>query len=60
MAYTIDGNLYLQDGTNPPIQLTNDERRDHTPVFSDDGEKIVFGHIQNIAIFKTALSVSFN
>lgn len=42
MAYMIDGNLYLQDGTNPPVQLTNDERRDHTPVFSVDGEKIVF------------------
>lgn len=42
MAYVIEGNLYLQDGFNPPVQLTDDERRDRYPFFSDDGEKIVF------------------
>lgn len=42
MAYVIEGNLYLQDGYNPPVQLTDDERLDKNPVFADDGEKIVF------------------
>ncbi|MCB2178403.1 hypothetical protein KQH61_00630 [bacterium] len=42
MAYIIEGNLYLQDGSNPPIQLTDDERPDQNPVFANDGEKIVF------------------
>jgi hypothetical protein len=41
MAYIVDGNLYLQDSGNEPIQLT-DSGEDHTPIFSDDGEKIVF------------------
>ena len=41
MAYVIDGNLYLQDGNNPPIQLTNNGQ-DHSPIFSDDGEKVIF------------------
>ncbi|MCB2178387.1 hypothetical protein KQH61_00550 [bacterium] len=35
-------NLYLWDESNPPIQLTFDERRDHGPEFTGDGEKIVF------------------
>ena len=42
MAYVIEGNLYLQDGFNPPVQLTDDERPDRNPVFADDGEKLVF------------------
>lgn len=41
MAYVIDGNLYFQDGSKPPLQLTQ-SGKDSTPVFSDDGEKIVF------------------
>jgi Tol biopolymer transport system component len=41
MAYIIDGNLYLQDGNNSPIQLT-DRGEDRQPTFSDDGKKIVF------------------
>ena len=41
MAYVVDGNLYLQDGSNQPIQLTN-SGKDHSPIFSDDGEKVVF------------------
>ena len=41
MAYINDGNLYFQDGSNPPIQLTY-SGVDSTPIFSDDGEKIIF------------------
>jgi len=41
MAYIIDGNLYFQDGSNPPVQLTN-SGEDSSPIFSDDGEKIAF------------------
>lgn len=41
MAFIIDGNLYLQDGSNPPLQLTH-SGNDRSPVFSDDGEKIIF------------------
>lgn len=41
MAFIIDGNLYFQDGSNPPMQLTRGDR-DRSPAFSDDGEKIVF------------------
>jgi hypothetical protein len=43
MAYVIDGNLYFQDGSKPPVQLT-DSGEDLQPVFTDDGEKIVFRH----------------
>lgn len=41
MAYVVDGNLYLQDGSNPPFQLTHGGE-DRYPSFTDDGEKIVF------------------
>jgi Tol biopolymer transport system component len=41
MAYVIDGNLYFQGGSNPPVQLTK-SGDDRYPVFSDDGEKIIF------------------
>ncbi|MFZ5909936.1 MAG: TolB family protein [Chloroflexota bacterium] len=41
MAYIVDGNLYLQDSGEQPVQLT-DSGKDHAPIFSDDGEKIVF------------------
>ncbi|MFZ5910657.1 MAG: TolB family protein [Chloroflexota bacterium] len=41
MAYIVDGDLYLQDSGKQPIQLT-DSGEDHTPIFSDDGEKITF------------------
>ena len=41
MAYVIDGNLYLQDGSNLPIQLTYNGE-DQEPLISDDGKKIVF------------------
>jgi Tol biopolymer transport system component len=41
MAYVTKGNLYFQDGSKPPIQLTS-SGEDSTPVFSDDGEKLVF------------------
>jgi hypothetical protein len=41
MAYIADGNLYVQDSGEQPVQLT-DSGKDHTPIFSDDGKKIVF------------------
>jgi len=41
MAYIIYGNLYVQDGSNPPVQLTR-SGEDWKPTFSSDGEKIVF------------------
>jgi hypothetical protein len=41
MAYIMGGNLYFQDGSNPAMQLTN-SGEDWLPIFSDDGEKIVF------------------
>lgn len=41
MAYIVDGNLYVQDGSNPPKKLS-DSGKDWSPMFSDDGEKIVF------------------
>ena len=42
MAYSIDGNLYFQDGSNQPLQLTNSGEDWHLVFFSDDGEKIFF------------------
>jgi hypothetical protein len=41
MAYVVDGNLYVQDGSNQPIQLTH-SGEDSAPIFSDDGRNIVF------------------
>lgn len=41
MVIVKDGNLYLQDGINPPIQLTYDGK-DRDPIISHDGTKIVF------------------
>jgi WD40-like Beta Propeller Repeat len=41
MAYIVDGNLYVQDGNHSPKQLSN-SGEDHSPIFSSDGEKIVF------------------
>jgi len=41
MVYTKDGNLYIQDGTNAPRQLTS-SGLDREPIISDDGQKIVF------------------
>jgi Tol biopolymer transport system component len=41
MAYVIEGNLYLQNGNDPPIQLTI-RGQDKEPTFSEDGEKIAF------------------
>jgi len=41
MAYIVDGNVYIQNGSSQPIKLTN-SREDSSPIFSDDGEKIVF------------------
>lgn len=41
MAYIMDGNLYVQNGSNQPKKLS-DSGEDWYPIFSDDGEKIVF------------------
>jgi hypothetical protein len=41
MAFVIDGNLYVQNGNAAPMQLTT-SGKDWHPIFSDDGEKIVF------------------
>jgi hypothetical protein len=41
LAYIIDRNLYFQEGSNPAKQLTH-SGEDWQPMFSDDGEKIVF------------------
>ncbi len=41
MAYVVDGNLYVQDGSNPPKQLSNNSG-DISPMFSDDGETVIF------------------
>ncbi len=44
VAYIINGNLYVQDSGKPAIQLTFsvNERTDRPPLFSDDGQKIIF------------------
>jgi len=42
MAYVIDGNLYYQNGGNPPLQLT-DSGEDRRPIsFSEDGKRVFF------------------
>jgi len=41
MAYIIKGNLYVQDSGEQPVQLTH-SGEDRDPIFSDDGQKIVF------------------
>jgi len=41
VAYIIDGNLYVQDSGKQAVQLTQ-SGQDHAPLFSDDGQKIVF------------------
>lgn len=41
MVYVVEENLYLEDGSNPPLQLTY-SGEDGYPIFSEDGEIIVF------------------
>lgn len=41
VAYTSNGNLYVQDSGKPAIQLT-DSGRDSNPLLSDDGKRIAF------------------
>jgi hypothetical protein len=41
MAYTMGGNLYVQDSGGQPLQLTH-TGLDSGPVLSDDGQKLVF------------------
>jgi Tol biopolymer transport system component len=40
-AYTIDGNLYVQNSNGQNVQLTH-SKADRDPIFSDDSKKIVF------------------
>ena len=42
MAYVVDGNIYFQNGSNPPLQLTNSGEDWRLVFFTDDGEKIFF------------------
>jgi Tol biopolymer transport system component len=42
MAYVIDGNLYLQNGSRPPLQLTNSGQDWRPLFFSENGEKLYF------------------
>lgn len=50
MAYVIDGNLYFQDGSKPPVQLTESREYRHPIGFSENGEKIFFfgGNTNNL------------
>ncbi len=41
MAYVLDGNIYVQNAHNAPIQLTHSQG-DVNPRFSEDGERILF------------------
>jgi Tol biopolymer transport system component len=41
VAYTIEGNLYVQDSGGQPVQLTH-SGADSEPMISDDGQKLVF------------------
>jgi predicted small lipoprotein YifL len=41
LAYIVNGNLYVQGSGGKPNQLTN-SGKDSKPIFSEDGEKIVF------------------
>ncbi len=41
VAYIFSGNLYVQDSGKELLQLTN-SGKDHYPIFSEDGKKIVF------------------
>jgi hypothetical protein len=41
IIYVINGNIYLQDGNSPALQLTF-SGEDDSPVISDDGQKVIF------------------
>jgi len=57
MAYIVDGNLYLQNGSNPPKKLS-DSGKDWHPIFSDDGEKIIFYRDEKINDNNSIFSVN--
>ena len=50
MAYALDGYLYFQKGSQPPLQLTHTKEYTHPIGFSEDGTKILFleGQAMNI------------
>jgi WD40 repeat protein len=41
LAYVVDRNIYFEDGSKLPLQLTTNGE-DSTPLFSHDGERLVF------------------
>jgi hypothetical protein len=57
MAYIVDGNLYVQDGSSPPRQLSN-SGEDLYPMFSDDGEKIIFYRGKALEYHNSVFSVN--
>ena len=52
MVYTQKGNLYIQDGTNTPRQLTS-SGLDYEPIISDDGQKIAFCRTREVLVTAT-------
>ena len=46
MVLVKNGNLYIQNGTNPPVQITH-SGKDRNPIMSVDGVKIVFYRGEN-------------
>jgi hypothetical protein len=57
MAYIADGNLYVQDGSNP-LKKLSDSGKDWYPMFSDDGEKIVFYRGKTLHDYNSIFSVN--
>ncbi|HMS00522.1 MAG TPA: hypothetical protein PKE62_14820 [Anaerolineales bacterium] len=74
MAYIIDGNLYFQNGSHPPVQLTYSGEEQRPLFFSQDGKKIFFYRgifpqsiysittdgMQEQALFTTTLLITFD
>jgi Tol biopolymer transport system component len=42
VVYIVDGNLYVQDSGKPAILITRSVAEDRMPLFSDDGQRIIF------------------
>lgn len=57
MAYIVDGNLYVQNGSNLPKKLS-DSGKDWAPIFSDDGEKIIFYRGKYLNYYNSIFSVN--
>lgn len=59
MAYIVDGNLYVQDGSLSPKKLS-EGGEDWYPLFSDDGEKIIFYRGEKIDNNNSIFSVNID